>query len=117
MNAIVRRIVTTAAGLTALGAVVAVPAQAAPARVDSHCGNYICVMTAHQNKFVQDITVSTKDGLPGTLRAYWGEFRSPRVDNVSSHKWDVGYEQDNSLVCGGLERDGRTIEDNVCVNV
>ncbi|MGW1074445.1 hypothetical protein [Streptomyces sp. NPDC002537] len=115
MNAIVRRVVTTAAGLTALGALAAAPADAAPARVDGNCGTYVCVMTAHQNKFVQDITVYTKDGVPGTLRAYWGEFRSGRV-NASSYKWNVGYEQNNSLVCGGLERDGRAIED-VCVTI
>ncbi|MEW2403784.1 hypothetical protein [Streptomyces sp. NPDC046862] len=89
----------------------------ASAQVDGNCGTYICVMTAHHNRFVQDITVRTKDGLPGKLRAYWGNFRSPRV-NAASHRWAVNYEQANAkLVCGGLERDGRTIEDGVCVTI
>jgi hypothetical protein len=105
-----------AAALSVAPLAAAVPADAATRGVDSHCGKYVCVMTAHQNKFVQDITVYTKDGLPGTLRAYWGEFRSPRV-SAASHKWTVGYEQSNRLVCGGLERDGRTIEDNICVTI
>ncbi|MFG2463786.1 hypothetical protein ACGFWE_43100 [Streptomyces sp. NPDC048523] len=91
----------------------ATPASAA---VDSKCGRYICVMTAHHNRFVQDITVQTKDGLPGTLRAYWGNYHSTKVD-AASHRWGVGYEQSQSkLVCGGLERDGRSIED-ICVTI
>ncbi|MEU8980466.1 hypothetical protein [Streptomyces sp. NPDC048309] len=92
----------------------ATPASAA---VDSHCGEYVCVLTAHHNRFVQDITVRTKDGLPGTLRAYWGNFHSPKA-NAASHRWTVGYEQAGAkLVCGGLERDGRTIEDGICVTI
>ncbi|UQW99485.1 hypothetical protein [Streptomyces sp. RerS4] len=98
-------------------AITLVSAAPAFAQVDSHCGKYICVMTAHHNRFVQDITVQTKDGLPGTLRAYWGNYHSPKV-NAASHRWAVGYEQAHSkLVCGGLERDGRTIEDGVCVTI
>lgn len=89
----------------------------ANAAVDSQCGQYICVMTAHHNRFVQDITVQTRDGNSGTLRAYWGEFRSGRVA-AASHRWAVGYEQANaSLVCGALERDGRVIEDGICVTI
>jgi hypothetical protein len=113
-----RRIVTTGTGFAVaavFGVVVAAPASAS---VDSKCGDYICVLTAHQNRFVQDITVSTKDGLPGTLRSYWGNFRSERRNNVASYKWLVGYEQSGAnLVCGGLERDGRTIEDGICVTI
>ncbi len=77
-----------AAALSVAPLAAAVPAGAATRGVDSHCGTYICVMTAHQNKFVQDITVYAEDGLPGTLRAYWGEFRSPRVSAASaSGRW------------------------------
>lgn len=89
----------------------------ADAGVSDTCGQYICVLTAHHNRFVQDITVRTKDGLPGTLRAYWGNFRPPRV-RAASHRWVANYEQkDAKLVCGGLERDGRTIEDGICVTI
>ncbi|MET9417925.1 hypothetical protein ABZY03_27790 [Streptomyces klenkii] len=96
------------------GLLAAAPAHA---QVDGHCGKYVCVMTAHHNRFVQDITVRTKDGLPGTLRSYWGNYRSQKV-NAASHRWAVGYEQSHAkLVCGGLERDGRTIEDRVCVSI
>ncbi|MER6016141.1 hypothetical protein [Streptomyces bluensis] len=98
----------------ALPLLVATPASA---EVDSRCGRYICVMTAHHNRFVQDITVQTRDGLPGTLRSYWGNFRSSRVF-AARHRWEVGYEQAGSkLVCGGLERDGRVIEDRICVSI
>ncbi|MER5747977.1 hypothetical protein ABT097_32480 [Streptomyces sp. NPDC002225] len=97
----------------ALPLLAATPAHAG---VSSSCGQYVCVMTAHHNRFVQDITVRTKDGLPGTLRAYWGNYHSSRV-NAASHRWEVGREQAASkLVCGGLERDGRSIED-VCVTI
>ncbi|WP_256339340.1 MULTISPECIES: hypothetical protein [unclassified Streptomyces] len=89
----------------------------ASAQVDSQCGKYICVMTAHHNRFVQDITVQTRDGLPGTLRSYWGNFHSSKV-SAASHRWAVGYEQAGAkLVCGGLERDGRVIEDGICVTI
>ncbi|GHG53797.1 hypothetical protein [Streptomyces griseocarneus] len=111
-----KKIVVALAAL-ALGFAGAGPAAAAPNGVHSHCGKYICVMTAHHNRFVQDITVQTKDGLPGTLRSYWGKFHSPKV-NAASHRWEVGYEQANAkLVCGGLDRDGRSIEDGICVSI
>lgn len=86
------------------------------ARVDVQCGNYICVMTAHNDKFVQDITVQTKDGNSGDIRSYWGSFQGHPVW-AASHRWTVGYEQEAPLVCGGLVRDGRTIEDGICVTV
>ncbi|GLW00137.1 hypothetical protein [Streptomyces lavendulae] len=59
---------------TVLAALAIALAGASPANaaVDSQCGRYICVMTAHHNRFVQDITVQTRDGNPGVLRAYWG---------------------------------------------
>ncbi|MFD9570695.1 hypothetical protein ACFWBI_12675 [Streptomyces sp. NPDC059982] len=104
---------------TLLAAVALAFAAASPAsaEVNSQCGQYICVMTAHHNRFVQDITVQTRDGNPGVLRAYWGEFRSGRV-TAASHRWAVGYDQAGAkLVCGGLERDGRTIEDGICVTI
>ncbi|MFI2077716.1 MULTISPECIES: hypothetical protein [Streptomyces] len=111
-----KKIVVTLAAL-ALGLAGAGPAAGAPDGVGSHCGKYICVMTAHHNRFVQDITVRTRDGLPGTLRSYWGGFHSSKV-NAASHRWEVGYEQANAkLVCGGLDRDGRSIEDGVCVGI
>ncbi|WP_405977087.1 hypothetical protein [Streptomyces sp. NBC_00158] len=107
---------TLATGIT-LALTAGAPAGARPSGVDSQCGKYICVMTAHHNRFVQDITVQTKDGLPGTLRSYWGGFHGPRV-HAASHRWAVGYEQSGAkLVCGGLERDGRTIEDGICVTI
>ncbi|MFF4751196.1 hypothetical protein ACWD5R_33850 [Streptomyces sp. NPDC002514] len=106
--------------ITALASACVLPLLAAApahAEVHTHCGTYVCVMTAHHERFVQDITVKTKDGLPGTLRAYWGEFRSPRV-NAASHRWVVNRDQPNAkLVCAGLERDGRSIEDGVCTTI
>ncbi|MFC4117198.1 hypothetical protein, partial [Nonomuraea zeae] len=100
------RRITKLAALFAVSAFPLLAATPASAGVDAQCGQYICVMTAHHNRFVQDITVRTKDGLPGTLRAYWGNFHSPKV-NAASHRWAVGYEQAQAkLVCGGLERDG-----------
>ncbi|WP_329036367.1 hypothetical protein OHT61_08150 [Streptomyces sp. NBC_00178] len=105
------------ATLLAAGTLSLIAAAPANAAVHSQCGQYICVMTAHHNRFVQDITVQTRDGNSGTLRAYWGEFRSGRVA-AASHRWAVGYEQANaSLVCGALERDGRVIEDGICVTI
>jgi len=89
----------------------------ASAEVDGKCGRYLCVLTAHHNRYVQDITVRTRDGLPGTLRAWWGPYQSPRV-RAAGHRWVVNQEHKKAkLVCGGLERDGRTIEDGVCVRI
>ncbi|WP_030160883.1 hypothetical protein [Streptomyces sp. NRRL S-244] len=117
MNHRLRYLTATLAAGAALALAAAAPADARPSGVDSHCGKYICVMTAHHNRFVQDITVQTRDGLPGTLRSYWGNFHSSRV-NAASHRWAVGYEQQGAkLVCGGLERDGRSIEDGICVTI
>ncbi|MER5774338.1 hypothetical protein ABT144_08615 [Streptomyces sp. NPDC002039] len=118
MNTTPRRIAATFAVTAALALLTAAPSDAAAARrVDSQCGTYICVHTAHHNRFVQDITVQTKDGVSGTLRAYWGNYHSSRV-NAASRRWEVGYEQAGaSLVCGGLERDGRSIEDGICVTI
>ncbi|MER6390925.1 hypothetical protein ABT236_20975 [Streptomyces sp. NPDC001523] len=118
MNTTPRRIAATFAVTAALVFLTATPSDAATARrVDSQCGTYICVHTAHHNRFVQDITVQTKDGVTGTLRAYWGNYHSSRV-NAASRRWEVGYEQAGaSLVCGGLERDGRSIEDGICVTI
>lgn len=110
-----RWVTATAVTTAALGAVVAAPASAAPGEVDTKCGTYICVHTAHYDHFVQDITVQTRDGLPGTLRAWWGTYASPRV-NASTARWLVGREQSADLVCGALERGGRQIEVR-CVNL
>ncbi|WP_243868958.1 hypothetical protein [Streptomyces liangshanensis] len=111
----VRRVATTVAGAVLVGMAVAAPASARPAEVDGRCGTYICVYTAHHNRFVQDITVETRDGLSGQLRSYWGEFRSGRV-NASRYRWAVGREQSAPLVCGALVRSGRQIEE-VCVTI
>ncbi|MEU3727448.1 hypothetical protein [Streptomyces sp. NPDC031705] len=117
MNDRLRYLAATLATGAALALTAATPADARPGAVDSQCGQYICVMTAHHNRFVQDITVRTRDGLPGTLRSYWGNYHSTKV-NAASHRWVVGYEQAGSkLVCGGLERDGRSIEDGICVTI
>ncbi|MFK0237276.1 hypothetical protein [Streptomyces vinaceus] len=117
MNHRLRHLTAALAAAAALALAAAAPADARPNGVDGHCGRYICVMTAHHNRFVQDITVQTRDGLRGTLRSYWGNFRSAKV-NAASHRWEVGYEQKEAkLVCGGLERDGRTIEDGICVTI
>jgi hypothetical protein len=110
-----RWMTSAVAGVTALVAVAAAPANAAPANVNTKCGTYICVHTAHHEKFVQDITVQTRDGLPGKLHAWWGNFSSPRVTSAS-HRWTVGREQSASLVCGALERGGRQIEER-CVKI
>ncbi|WP_260333873.1 hypothetical protein [Streptomyces beigongshangae] len=114
-----RRLAATAvglAGILAAGLVTAAPASAA---VKSTCGSHICVATAYQGtRYVQDITVWTRDGLPGTLRAFAGSF-SDRRPNDDSHRFVVNRElgQPGSgrlAVCGGLDRSGRVIE-NHCV--
>jgi hypothetical protein len=110
-----RRMATTVAGAVLLGIAVTGPASALPSQVDTACGRYICVHTAHHNRFVQDITVQTSDGLRGQLRSYWGNFRSGRV-NASQARWRVGREQSAPLVCGALVRGGRQIEE-VCVTI
>ncbi|WP_237531014.1 hypothetical protein [Streptomyces sp. SID3212] len=111
----VRRVATTVAGAVLVGMAVTAPASALPSQVDGRCGTYICVYTAHHNRFVQDITVETRDGLSGQLRSYWGDFRSPRV-NAARARWAVGAEKSAPLVCGALVRDGRQIEE-VCVTI
>ncbi|MDK9499457.1 MULTISPECIES: hypothetical protein [Streptomyces] len=117
MNNRLRYLAATLATGVTLALTAGAPADARPGGVHTQCGKYICVMTAHHNRFVQDITVQTKDGLPGTLRSYWGNFHSTRVV-AASHRWPVNYEQaDAKLVCGGLQRDGRTIEDGICVTI
>ncbi|MET8573105.1 hypothetical protein ABZV63_34465, partial [Streptomyces sp. NPDC004783] len=56
------------------------------------CGTYICVATAYQGRdFVQDITVTTRDGLPGTLRAFVGDYRGSKA-NVSRWRFVVNRE-------------------------
>ncbi|MET9480159.1 hypothetical protein [Streptomyces sp. NPDC006638] len=111
----VRRVATTVAGAVLVGMAVTAPASALPSQVDGRCGTYICTYTAHHNKFVQDITVQTRDGLSGQLRSYWGDFRSSRI-NAASHRWPVGTEKSAPLVCGALVRNGRQIEE-VCVTI
>jgi hypothetical protein len=113
-NVSLRWVTATAVAMAALGAVIA-PASAAPTGVSSKCGTYICVHTAHHNKFVQDITVETRDGLPGTLRSWWGTYSGRAINGARGH-WLVGREESASLVCGSLERSGRKIEER-CVAI
>jgi hypothetical protein len=83
----------------------------------SGCGTYICVDTAYQGRdYVQDITVTTRDGLPGTLRGFVGDYRGSKA-GVSRWRFIVNREiraYPTLRVCGGLDRGGRVIE-NHCV--
>ncbi|MFB7057569.1 hypothetical protein ACFCXT_31180 [Streptomyces vinaceus] len=112
-----RRLATVAAALTAACATALVTAAPASAEVKATCGKYICVATAYQGRdFVQDITVTTREGLPGTLRAFVGDYNSSRA-NVSQARFVVNREfraYPRLAVCGGLDRGGRVIE-NHCV--
>ncbi|MET9980028.1 hypothetical protein ACFYOI_36405 [Streptomyces microflavus] len=113
------RFATTAAVLSAVSAVGLVTAAPASAAVKQTCGTYICVATAYQGtRYVQDITVFTRDGLPGTLRAFAGDYRNARANDdrhVFSVNRELGQPGSGRLaVCGGLDRSGRVIE-NHCV--
>ncbi|MGC2997903.1 hypothetical protein ACPF8X_05735 [Streptomyces sp. G35A] len=108
-------VVVALAGACALGVVTAVPASA---EVSTRCGTYICVNTAHQGKdYVQDITVTTRDGLAGTLRGFVRDYAKSRA-GVSRARFVVNREFSGEplLVCGGLDRGGRVIE-NACVKL
>ncbi|MCF3961492.1 hypothetical protein [Streptomyces fuscigenes] len=108
------RVAVTLIAACAVGAATAAPASA---EVKSTCGTYICVATAHQGRdYVQDITVTTRDGLPGTLRAFVGDYGN-RKAGVSQYRFTVNREfraYPKLAVCGGLDRGGRFIE-NHCV--
>lgn len=112
-----RRSATVGAALAAVGALGLATAAPASAEVKSTCGTYICVATAYQGRdYVQDITVTTRDGLPGTLRAFVGDYGN-RKANVSRWRFVVNREiraYPRLAVCGGLDRSGRVIE-NHCV--
>ncbi|WP_106977315.1 hypothetical protein [Streptomyces sp. NRRL S-244] len=112
-----RRVATVAAALTAASAMALVTAAPASAEVKATCGTYICVATAYQGRdYVQDITVTTRDGLPGTLRAFVGDYRNSRA-GVSQARFVVNREiraYPRLAICGGLDRSGRVIE-NHCV--
>ncbi|KJY29381.1 hypothetical protein ADK59_17145 [Streptomyces sp. XY332] len=114
-----RRLATVAAALAAACASALVTAAPASAEVKSTCGTYICVATAYQGRdYVQDITVTTRDGLPGTLRAFVGDYRGSRA-GVSRARFVVNREfraYPRLAVCGGLDRSGRVIE-NHCVMI
>ncbi|MFG3552385.1 hypothetical protein [Streptomyces sp. NPDC047725] len=113
------RVATAVSALTAAGGLLLVTAAPASAEVKSTCGTYICVATAYQGRdYVQDITVTTKDGLPGTLRAFVGDYRGSKA-NVSRARFTVNREiraYPRRAVCGGLDRGGRVIE-NHCVMI
>ncbi|MCX5206136.1 hypothetical protein OG897_32610 [Streptomyces sp. NBC_00237] len=114
-----RRLAVTAAGLAGILAAGLVTAAPASAAVKSTCGKYICVATAYQGtRYVQDITVWTRDGFPGTLRAFAGSYRNQKP-NDDLHRFVVNLELGKPgtgrlAVCGGLDRSGRVIE-NHCV--
>ncbi|WP_327281598.1 MULTISPECIES: hypothetical protein [unclassified Streptomyces] len=112
-----RRWATVSAAFVAASAVALATATPASAEVKYTCGTYICVATAYQGRdYVQDITVTTKDGLPGTLRAFVGDYRNSRA-GVSRARFVVNREiraYPRLAVCGGLDRGGRVIE-NHCV--
>ncbi|MEU8839233.1 hypothetical protein AB0D97_08875 [Streptomyces roseus] len=112
-----RRLAAVAAAFAAACAMALVTAAPASAEVKATCGKYICVATAHQGRdFVQDITVTTRDGLPGTLRAFVGDYNNHRA-NVSQARFVINREfraYPRLAVCGGLDRGGRVIE-NHCV--
>ncbi|MFD5510462.1 hypothetical protein ACFWIB_22120 [Streptomyces sp. NPDC127051] len=112
-----RRSATVAAALAAASAMALVTAAPASAEVKATCGTYICVATAYQGRdYVQDITVTTRDGLPGTLRAFVGDYRNSRA-GVSRARFVVNREfraYPRLAICGGLDRGGRVIE-NHCV--
>ncbi|MCZ9351013.1 hypothetical protein NGM36_14580 [Streptomyces mutabilis] len=113
------RMGTAAAALAAAGGLLLATAAPASAEVKSTCGTYICVATAYQGRdYVQDITVTTRDGLPGTLRAFVGDYRESKA-NVSRARFVVNREiraYPRLAVCGGLDRGGRVIE-NHCVMI
>ncbi|MER7720768.1 hypothetical protein ABTX99_28135 [Streptomyces flaveolus] len=113
------RIVTVTAALVAAGGLLLATAAPASAEVKSTCGTYICVATAYQGRdYVQDITVTTKDGLPGTLRGFVGDYRGSKA-NVSRWRFTMNREiraYPRLAVCGGLDRGGRVIE-NHCVMI
>lgn len=119
MKATRRRSATIAATLAAASALGIATAAPASAAVNSKCGHTICVNTAHQGDgYVQDITVTTRDGLPGTLRGFVRDFAQRRT-NVTRARFVVNREFDNPpdlYVCGGLDRGGRFVE-NVCVKL
>ncbi|MEU9105544.1 hypothetical protein AB0D54_14415 [Streptomyces xanthophaeus] len=112
-----RRLAAVATALAAVGAIGLATATPASASVKSTCGTYICVATAYQGRdYVQDITVTTREGLPGTLRAFVGDYRASKA-GVSRWRFDVNREiraYPKLAVCGGLDRSGRVIE-NHCV--
>ena len=79
-----RRSATVGAALAAVGALGLATAAPASAEVKSTCGTYICVATAYQGRdYVQDITVTTRDGLPGTLRAFVGDYGNRKAKRVA----------------------------------
>jgi hypothetical protein len=116
VNNTTRRAAAVASLLAMFGTLGVLAATPASAEVDGRCGKYVCVYTAHHDTYVQDITVRTPDGVPGTLRAFVGNFNASR-NNTSSFRVDVNRDfPSGTQVCGGLDRGGRVIE-NVCVKV
>lgn len=116
MNSTIRRAATVVGSLATAGAFALLAAAPASAEVDSRCGRYVCIHVAHHDTFVEDITVYTPDGVPGTLRAFVGDFRASAA-NTASHRFPVGRDfPSTKYACGGLDRGGRFIE-NVCITL
>jgi hypothetical protein len=113
------RIAAVTAALTAAVGLLLGAAVPASAEVKSTCGTYICVATAYQGgDYVQDITITARDGLPGTLRAFVGDYRGSKA-NVARWRFVVNREiraYPRLAVCGGPDRGGRVIE-NHCVMI
>ncbi|MFD3519868.1 hypothetical protein [Streptomyces sp. NPDC058653] len=116
-----RRLAATAAALATVSVVGLMTANPASAAAKQTCGEQICVATAYQGaRYIQDITVFTKDGLPGKLRAFAADFSQSKA-NDDRHVFPVNRELGEPgsgplLVCGGLDRSGRVLE-NHCVRI
>ncbi|MFG3552627.1 hypothetical protein [Streptomyces sp. NPDC047725] len=60
--------------------------------VEGTFGTYICVAAAYQGRdYVQDVTVTTRDGLPGTLRAFVGDYRGSKANVGSVKRADLAH--------------------------
>ncbi|GAA4009112.1 hypothetical protein GCM10022247_34010 [Allokutzneria multivorans] len=94
-------------------------AQAAT-RVDTTCGQYICVHTLHEGRNVKDITVEVrKAGDRFKLGAFFAEWRGEKSPMTNRARWDVNlYRPNNHLVCG-YAQNSRSVQQggNVCVTI
>jgi serine/threonine protein kinase len=80
--------------------------------VNGECGPLLCVYTAHAGRYVEDITVKSKDGQPGEMHAWWGEYKSDYQNKVRGY-WKPNQKQTDpgaKLVCGEMLRNGKRVE-------